>query len=386
MAEQQCRECGAELLPRQRFCRRCGAAVAGPSSEEVPTKVFQPEPEPAADASMLTSPLGATPVTDRVSPHQTAYSSSQSPQTSPRQVTPLPVKPAWMRFLPLILISVIGVSLLAGLLLARLTRRVVIVKDNAAAPAPPAPPVKVVVNHPDRPAAGMMSEEGAVVSDDKTTITQKYPLGANATVSVANVTGHIRIEGWDEAQAEVKVIKDGGSIEDRQAVQVRLASTSDLLSLETSPTRSSPVEVHYEIKLPRRVRQLEIKSADSDVKLAKIAGEISVSIQGSSIEMEDLSGPLHTKIVKGDTKVTLSGASSGPQEFSSVSGDIELRLDGDINADITAETIDGDIEADDDLKLKVEKRPMGQSATGRIGSGGASIRIKTVNGDISIKK
>jgi DUF4097 and DUF4098 domain-containing protein YvlB len=297
------------------------------------------------------------------------------------------VKPGWTRFLPLILISVVGVSLLAGLLLARLSRRVVIVKDDHAAPAPPAaPPVKVVVNHPPRPEPGVMSEEGAVISDDKTTITQSYPLGANATVSLANVTGHIRIEGWDEAQAEVKVIKDGGSIEDRQAVQVRLASTSDLLSLETSPTRSSPVEVHYELKLPRRVRQLEIKSADSDVKLAKITGDITITIQGSSIEMENVSGPLHTKIVKGDTKVTLGGAPSGPQEFSSVSGDIELRLNGDINADINAETIDGDIDADDELKLKIEKRPMGQAATGRIGSGGTSIRIKTVNGDISIKK
>jgi DUF4097 and DUF4098 domain-containing protein YvlB len=299
---------------------------------------------------------------------------------------PAPAKPSWTRFLPLVLIGVVGVSLLAGLLLARLARRVVIVKDNPTAPAPPAPPVKVIVNHPERPAAGVMSEEGAVVGDDKTTITQKYPLGANATVTVTNVTGHIRIEGWDEAQAEIKVIKEGGSAEDRQAVQVRLSSTSDQLSLETSPTRSSPVEVHYELRLPRRVRQLEIKSADSDVRLAKIAGEISVTIQGSSIEMEDLSGTLRTKIVKGDTKITLSGALSGPQEFSSVSGDIDLRLDGDINADLSAETIDGDIDADEDLKLKVEKRPMGQAASGRIGSGGVSIRIKTVNGDINIKK
>jgi hypothetical protein len=335
---------------------------------------------------MLTSPLGATPVTDRVNQQPTAY----APTPPPRPVVPLatlqPAKPTWLRFLPLILIGVVGAALLGGLLLAYMTRRVVIVeKGSPTAPAAP-PPVKVIVNHPERPAAGLMSEEGAVISDNKTTITQSYPLGANALVSLSNVTGHISIEGWDEAQAEVKVIKDGGSAEDRQAVQVRLASTKDLLSLETSPTRSSPVEVHYEIRLPRRVRQVEIKSADSEVKLAKLTGEISVNVQGSSIEMEDLSGPLHTKIVKGDTQATLSSAPSGPLEFSSVSGDIELRLDGNINADITAETIDGEIDADDDLKLNVEKRPMGQAVTGRIGTGGVSIRIKTINGDIKIKK
>lgn len=289
--------------------------------------------------------------------------------------------------LPLILIGIIGVSLLGGLMLAGLIRRKVFIEKSAPAAPPAPPPVKVIVNHPERPAAaGLMSEEGAVVSDDKTVITQSYPLGANALVSLSNVTGHISIEGWDEARAEVKVIKDGGSAEDRRAVQVRLASTNETLSLETSPTRSSSVEVHYEIRLPRRVRQIEIRSADSEVKLAKITGEISVNIQGSSIEMEDLSGPLHTKIIKGDTQVTLSSAPSGPLEFSSVSGDIELRLDFDVNADITAETIDGEIDADDELKLKVEKRPMGQAATGRTGKGGVGIRIKTVNGDIKIKK
>lgn len=335
---------------------------------------------------MLTSPLGATPVTDRVSQQPTAY----PPLPPPKPVVPLatlqPAKASWLRFLPLIVIAVIGLSLLGGFLLSSLIRRKVIIeKSSPAAPAPPAP-ARVIVNHPERPTAGLMSEEGAVISDDKTIITQIYPLGQNALISLANVTGHISIEGWDEAQAQVKVIKDGGSAEDRQAVQVRLASTKELLSLETSPTRSSPVEVHYEIRLPRRVRQIEIKSADSEVKLAKITGEISVSVQGSSIEMEDVSGPLHTKIVKGDTQANLSSAPSGPLEFSSVSGDIELRFDGKVNADITAETIDGEIDADDDLKLKVEKRPMGQAVTGRIGTGGVSIRIKTINGDIKIKK
>lgn len=232
-----------------------------------------------------------------------------------------------------------------------------------------------------------MSEEGAVVSDDKTIITRSYPLGDNASVALTNITGTITIEGWEQPQAEVRVIKEGGSEQDRQAVQVRLNNSSrDLLSLETAPTRSSPVEIHYQLKLPRQVRQVEIKSADSAVKLSKMTGAIAVTIQGSSIELEDATGAVRTKIVKGETKATLTQTPIAPQEFSSVSGDIELSLDGDINADITAETIDGEINADDDLALKVEKRQVGQSATLRLGRGGVIIRIKTVNGDIRIKK
>ncbi|MBA3805745.1 MAG: DUF4097 family beta strand repeat protein, partial [Acidobacteria bacterium] len=162
--------------------------------------------------------------------------------------------------------------------------------------------------------------------------------------------------------------------------------SKDLLALETSPARSSPVETHYELKLPSHVRAVEINSADSAVKLSQMTGAITISVQGSSIELKDISGAVRTKIVKGETKVTLNKSPGEPQELSSISGDIELRLHGDINADISAETIDGEIEADDDLELKVEKRTMGQSATVRVGTGGVALSIKTINGDIRIKK
>ncbi len=231
-----------------------------------------------------------------------------------------------------------------------------------------------------------MSEEGARVSDNKTIITGSYPLNDNATVSLTNITGNITIEGWDQPQAEVRVTKEGGSEQDRQAVQIKLSSSKDLLSLETSPARSSPVETHYELKLPNHVRAVEINSADSAVKLSQMTGAITISVQGSSIELKDISGAVRTKIVKGETKVTLNKSPGEPQELSSISGDIELRLHGDINADISAETIDGEIEADDDLELKVEKRTMGQSATVRVGTGGVALSIKTINGDIRIKK
>jgi Putative adhesin len=384
----QCVDCGAELLPRQRFCRRCGAQVARPLPEEVATKVFQPDAE--ASAPLLTSPLGATPVTDKVSQQPTAYTppQSQGAGLAAAAASPSPKRSSWGRFLPLLLIGLVGGGLLVGLLLAQLARRPAKQSANPPAPPPPAAPTRAAVNRPGNSgsAVGVMSEEGALVSDDKTVITRSYPLGDSATVSLTNITGSITVEGWDQPQAEVKVIKEGGSEQDRQAVPIRLDSSRDLLSLETSPTRSSPVEIHYELKLPGHVRAVEIKSADSEVKLSKLTGTIAINVQGSAIELENVSGALQSKIVKGETKATLSQSPGSPQELSSISGDIELRLEGDVNADISAETIDGDINADDDLEPKVEKRPMGQSATVRVGRGGVRISLKTINGDIKIKK
>lgn len=371
----QCKECGAELLPRQRFCRQCGIPVARPFPKDILPQPSQPETE--GSASTLTTPLASSPVTDKVSLQPTAYSSPQSQGAGVPPASTSPKRSLRRRFLPLLLVGLIG-GLLAGLLLAWMLRR-----SGTQSVGPTTGHVKVVNNHTDQ---AVMSEDGARVSDNKTVITGSYPLGDDATVSLTNITGNITIEGWDQPQAEVRVTKEGGSEQDRQAVQIKLNSSKDLLSLETSPTRSGPVETHYEIKLPSHVRAVEIKSADSAVKLSQMTGAITISVQGSSIELKDISGAASTKIVKGETKVTLNKSPGEPQELSSISGDIELRLDGDINADIVAETIDGEIKADDDLEMKTEKRTMGQSATVRIGRGGVALRIKTINGDIRIKK
>lgn len=332
----------------------------------------------------MTAPISGSPVTDQVYRQPTAYAPPAPPQSAPPSP---PSSSSRRRFLPLILILCAGGILLGALIFALLPRHVVTVSD-APTPSAPQPATKPAARRPARPAAaGVMSEEGASVTDDKTVITRTYPLGDNASVSLTNITGDISIEGWEQPEAEVKVIKEGGSETDREAVEVRLDSASDLLSLVTSPTRSGPVEVHYALKLPRRVRQLDIKSADSRVELSKLTGAITISLQGSSIELEEVSGTIRSKIVKGDTKATLQkGGPGGPQEFASVSGDIELRLEADINADIRAETIDGEIDIDDDLDLKVEKQRVGQSASGRVGSGGVTINIKTVSGDIKISR
>jgi hypothetical protein len=382
MAE-QCKECGAELMVGQRFCRRCGVALARPSSsEEAQTKVFRPEAQAGAPTLASLLPSQAT---DRVYQQPTAYQSPPTQREIAHTASPSRGKSRLLRFLLLILVGVVASTLLGIFLIVRHARRVAPVSEKT--PAQSSAPAKAAVNHPGQPnAATLMSEEGATVTKDKTVLTGTYPLGDNVSVSVVNLTGKIKIEGWDQSQAEVRVIKEGGSEQDRQAVQIKLANGKDLLSLETSPTRSSPVEVHYELKLPRRVRQLQIKSADSEVELSKISGAITVSLQGSSIDLSDVSGSINTKIVQGETKAKLNGKLDGPQVFKSVNGDIELRLTGDTNADISAETITGDIDVDDDLGLKVEKRQAGKAVSGRIGSGGVSISIKTVNGDIRIEK
>jgi hypothetical protein len=373
----------------QRFCRRCGVAVARPSSEEAPTKVFRPDAQP--NAPTMPSLL-STHATEQVYQQPTAHQSTPTQREISHRETVRPPahssgKSRVLRSLLIVLIGLVaGATLLGVALFARFARRHATPASVKTSAPPASAPVKPGVNNSGKAATALMSEEGATVTKDQTVITKTYPLGDNPSISLTNLTGKIKVEGWDEPRAEVRVIKEGGSAQDRQAVEINLDTRSDMLSLETSPTRSSPVEVHYELKLPRRLRVLQIKSADSEVELSELTGAITVDVQGSSIEMTDVSGSINTKIVQGETKATINGKLSGPQLLKSVNGDIELQLTAEVDADISAETVDGEIEVDDALNLKVEKRRVGEAVSGRIGKGGVPISIKTVNGDIRIGK
>jgi hypothetical protein len=261
------------------------------------------------------------------------------------------------------------------------TPRVVIKKPLPQ--QPPLPPSSSM----GQPGALPLDEGDADVTDSKTVIVKTYTLHAGAAVSLKNVSGDIKVEGWDEDQAEVKIIKHGGSPQDRDAVRIIQTSAPNRLSLETPLVSDSNVEVQYELKLPRGIAAVAISSLNSDIKLSEINGSVAIDVQKGSIELQEIGGAIKAKTIKGDIKAELAGTKQrGSQEFSTVKGNIELQFDGEVNADIKAETMDGKIELDDDFNLKVDKQPVGQHVAGRIGAGGEALLAKTVNGNIKLTK
>jgi DUF4097 and DUF4098 domain-containing protein YvlB len=144
--------------------------------------------------------------------------------------------------------------------------------------------------------------------------------------------------------------------------------------------------VRYEVKLPRAVRQLEITSRDSNVKVANVSGGLSVRVERGDIELLGVGGAASTHTMKGRTRVELADADpADAQVFSGVNGDVELTLRPGTNAQIKAQTVEGDIEADKSLGLDMQRRAAGWHAAGTVGRGGEPILVKTVSGNIKIR-
>src|SRR5205085_9114716 len=234
----------------------------------------------------------------------------------PQQVTPLaPVAtepPARRRgslgwALVVVLICAIGAVCVVGLFIvqsARQASRIVHIRQPAV-PAPPAmpniPPPPNVAANPD---ADTLDEADADVSDDQTVITKTFPLALDAgQFELNNLNGDVRIEGWDEPQAEVKVTKHGGTPEEREDVEIKIVQSGNHLALQTAPHNASRVkDVLYEVKLPRRLTHLALHTTNGDVKLAGIHANIEIATQHGDIKLADVAGAITTNSLAGDTK------------------------------------------------------------------------------------
>jgi hypothetical protein len=391
-----------------------GAAAGG----EAPTQIFQGGA--AAPAVAGTSPLGAGAAhTDSVAGQRpTEYQPQASQPTTALVGEPFGSRPLavgapppakrgrrglWLFALLAVFVLGAGLASAGAFLWWRATHRgtvVKVVKTGPAVPAPPdAPPVPGVPELPPDIAQRVkeamkaleghgiplpLDESGAVVSGDDTTVTRTYALDADASLKAHVVTGNVTVVGSEDAdETTVKVVKHGGSAQERAAAQV-LAAESDEGVLLVSPGAGGRVNVSYEITVPRKgLHKLELSAQRGDIKVKDFDGDIDLNVTNGTVTLST-EGAVRSRVVNGKTSVAYAGRHDEAQEFSVVNGDIEVTLDGEPGVDLKAVSTNGRVEVDDSLPLKSDKG--GRKVEAELGGGGAPLNVKTVNGNIRIKK
>ena len=178
----------------------------------------------------------------------------------------------------------------------------------------------------------------------------------------------------------------GGSVSERSGARVMLAQADDGLTFVNSGA-SSNVEVSYEVKVPRGLRQIQVSTNKGDVKISDFDGSVVANVQKGNVELRDVTGEVKSSVMKGDTHVVYSKTErEGSQVFNVIKGNIEATLAQGTDAEVRADTVTGEISADDSFGLAVEKRVAGRTLSGRLGDGGPVLRFRVTSGDIKLKK
>ena len=254
----------------------------------------------------------------------------------------------------------------------------------------------------------------------------RYPVKATADVHVKTDDGSVRIETTDAAEVAARVTTEGwrigtGEVEitesqagDRVEIAVRLPDRHSWLSMGHRSVR-------VVLQVPKHA-DLDVRTGDGSVEVQPVSGRLSISTGDGSITVSGLQGDirLHTgdgaihatglggqlKADTGDGHMSVRGrfdllelstgdggidaevepGSRVATAWSLRSGDggIKLRLPEDLGAELDAHTGDGHIALD--KALAVSGSIGASTVRGKLGAGGAPLKIQTGDGSIDLRR
>jgi hypothetical protein len=375
-----CKNCGAELFDNQRFCRSCGRPTG--DIGDSPTQVMPPsfaDGQPGGgsqDRPQANTTPQPAPATGPVYAHQQSYYA----QPPPMQVYPGPSGRRWGWIATILGIGGFAALFLVVFLFARAAR---LAKNKIGERIRD----EMGQRNTGLPRGEALSDEGATVTSTETVWVRTVDLDGDSgsTVYIRNERGNIQIQGWDKPQAEVRVVKRGGSAEERGTVPVYFSSDTENLSVQTSG--AGRIEVSYQIKLPRLVGKLSLDSINSGMSVSGVAGAITAKSVNGPVDLSGVSGEVIARTTNGGIKAVFNERVEGQSlTFKSTNGSIDLLFKAGVDADLTAHSTSGDIQLPSEFGLDVQRRPGSRRVEGKLGDGGSALRIDTTTGSIRLSK
>lgn len=216
---------------------------------------------------------------------------------------------------------------------------------------------------------------------------QTYPLSADGRVSLKNVNGKVRITGWDRNEVKVDAIKTAESREVLDNTQIEVDSRPDSIAIRTKSRNERDLGVvDFTLAVPRGAHldgvhlvngSLEVEEVNGDIQAKTVNGAITARGLRGQVDLASVNGRVESGIERLDT--------AKPVSVKTVNGALELTLPSDAGAQLSARTVHGGLESDFDITVR-STGFRGHSLEGRLGQGGAPVRLETVNGGIRIRR
>lgn len=267
-----------------------------------------------------------------------------------------------------------------------------------------------------------VSAERHVATEQKT-----FQVTGKPEVSLVTFDGAIEVASWDRPEVAVTIERYAGSQAEAEALTVTAEQSGNRITIE-APRPEPTIRVGFGqgrgvkfiVSLPaeadltartgdgaisaERVRgTVHLRTGDGAIRGGDLAGDVTVSSGDGSITLDRVAGRLDVRT--GDGSVQIAGAPSAlkarsgdgsisvavadgatlEDDWDIVTGDgsVNVALPDSVNAEIEARTGDGRVSAEAfSLQVSESRREL----TGRIGTGGRRLTIRTGDGSVSISK
>jgi hypothetical protein len=243
--------------------------------------------------------------------------------------------------------------------------------------------------------------------------------------------GSIELRAWDRPEVLVVIEKRAPDKQGAAAIEVRAEQDGNRVAVEVTPPRSGralglvgPSDRAKLIVSVPFAADVQATSRDGSIDAEGVSGSIEVSSRDGSIRARRLSGDIHARTGdgsigldevnglieaatgdggirvtgklttlqarSGDGSVTIAvspnSSPNGDWEITTGDGSVSLELPEGFSADIDAKTGDGAIHLDGVTLTDVVGGPRTDALRGRLGSGGRTIRVRTGDGSIVVRR
>ena len=222
-------------------------------------------------------------------------------------------------------------------------------------------------------------------------------------LSVENVSGPVRVEGWERDTIEVHYEKKARGQQALQDFHIEILVDGDTLKVRPvygpQPFRFGAVS--FDLKVPSSLRQIRVHSVSGRIEVAGLSQDIAQELETVSGSIStDRSGDLRIKSTSGGIEFsfagdklsakTISGAINGrirdlgrggSVEVESISGSVNLSAFAGLDADLRLQSASGSVSCGFPLQITDKRR---NRLEGRIGTGAVPLVAKTVSGSINL--
>ena len=224
-------------------------------------------------------------------------------------------------------------------------------------------------------------------------IRKSFELQPGARLEVQGINGQVEIQTSDTKTAEVYVLRTAKNSNSLSRREIIIEQTPTGLLVRGKEARHAGIWEHLfgsnpkedvTIKAPRQIA-LALKGINGRVTTGDIDGTIDAKGINGRVELGQASESADLAGINGNVVVGLKQLGDRGASIKGVNGGIELRLATGLNADLTTKGINGNVHSEI-ADVVVNKDEQGSRYSAHIGSGGAPIELRGINGNVRLTR
>jgi DUF4097 and DUF4098 domain-containing protein YvlB len=213
-----------------------------------------------------------------------------------------------------------------------------------------------------------------------------FPLQPGGTFELQNVNGTVDVQGWDRNEIEVRAVKTARNNEsDLERVSIDVDAKPGSVAVSTRYPQNEGVEVavEYTIHVPHCAHVEHIGTVNGTLRISGVEDVQDLHTVNGNIEVYEGGGNVHAHTTNGSVHVELLHLRDAlGVSAETTNGSLLFAVPSDTQADLEARCMNGNFSSELPVSMQASQKP--REIHGKLGKGGAPIRLRTVNGGIRL--